>query len=85
MTTARRGTKANPFEVGERVRTNYFRGAANERERKGTVKKVDCFAGTLSFDLHRSIRYIVDWDEDQRYSSTHGCGWLTSQGLESIK
>ena len=81
----RRGTKANPFVVGERVRTRYYRGAAPERERTGKVKKVSCFAGHMSFGHKENMRYKVDWDDEyEPYSSRHAGQWLTCRSLEAI-
>lgn len=82
---ARRGTKANPFEVNERVRTRYFRGAAPEKERIGTVTKVTSFAGNMSFGHIKNMRYKVEWDDEfEPYSSRHAGQWLTSRSLEAI-
>lgn len=71
----RRGTKGNPFEVGEKVRTLYFRGAAPERERRGVVEEVDDWKGVMALS-HTHVRYKVRW-RDGNYD------WLTSRGLES--
>jgi hypothetical protein len=77
----RRGHKANPFEVGERVRTTYFRGAAPDREAVGLVEAVD-----ESMALHHvHKRYKVRWLDRETGELGRDYEWLTCRGLESIE
>jgi len=86
----RRGTKANPFEIGEKVRTRYFRGAAPERESVGIVEEVDEWKGSMALH-HVHKRYLVRWVDPNTNEPLHphdgviGTEWLTCRGLESIE
>ena len=76
----RRGTKANPFEVDEKVRTRYFRGAAPEKERIGVVEEVDCWKGAMAL-RNAQNRYKVRW---LHMEPPFNSEWMTCRGLDSL-
>jgi hypothetical protein len=88
----RRGTKANPFEVGEIVRTTYFRGAAPEREAIGKIVEVAEFnRSAMAFGINVPKQYKVHWlDRETRkprgpIEYPENWDWRTCRGLESIE
>ena len=72
------GSKTDPFKIGEKVRTRYFRGAAPKRERVGTVVE----SRVVKHVYNSHIRYRVHWDDSP---SKHEDSWLASRSLESIE
>jgi hypothetical protein len=78
-----RGTIRNPFEVGDRVRTKYFRGAAPEKELHGTVVAVDRWAGSMSFGIHKYMRYKVRWDGVEQHQF-EVLDWVTCRKIEAL-
>lgn len=84
----RRGTKGNPFEVKDCVRTRYFRGAAPEKERKGVVVEVSEWAGAMAVSGRKHLRYRVRWRDKktgklQPADCVSSYDWLTARALEA--